>query len=419
MKIEIEKLAFGGAGVGRVQGKVFFVRGGIPGDILDVRVTREKGSYGEAEIENILSPSPERATPSCPVFDRCGGCQWQHINYPYQLKAKEDIFRETLERIGGIKDVEVEPIVPSSKEYGYRSRVTLSVEFQKGRYLLGYREGRSRKLIEIEGCPIATKPIDEAIASLTRSLKSSLNKPHYPLKKIHIASDENAAYVTLASSLYHEPKKLHPLRKNLNDYSSSENIGIAREEEREFELTFSGLTFYSVPSVFIQANKEVNEQIINTLVEYAGLEGRERVLDLYCGIGNFSLHLAKIAKETIGADVSAKAIKLAKRSAELNSIKNVTFEAIPSEFLVEKSLNRKDKFDLVVLDPPREGAKEVINGIIKLRPTKIIYVSCDPPTLARDLKMLKESGYRIIKIKLFDLFPQTYHIESLALLLKI
>jgi len=419
MKIEIEKLAFGGAGVGRIQGKVFFVRDGIPGDVLDVQVTREKGSYGEAEIENILNPSPERTTPSCPVFGQCGGCQWQHINYSYQLKAKEGIFRETLGRIGGLTEVEIEPIVPSPKEYGYRSRVTLSVELQKGRYFLGYHKGRSQKLIGIEGCPIATKPIDEAIASLTRSLKSSLNRPHYPLKKIHVASDENAAYITLASSLYHEPKKLHSLSKTLNVYSSAENIGIAGEDEKELELTLSGLTFYSVPSVFIQANKWINEQLINTLIEYAGLEGRERVLDLYSGIGNFSLHLAKRAKEVIGADVSAKAIKLAKRSAELNSIKNVTFEAIPSEFFLEKSLNGKDKFDLVILDPPREGAKKVINGIIKLRPAKIIYVSCDPSTLARDLKMLKESGYRVLKIKLFDMFPQTYHIESLALLLKI
>jgi 23S rRNA (uracil1939-C5)-methyltransferase len=419
MKIEIEKLAFGGAGVGRVQGKVFFVKSGVPGDILDVRVTREKGNYAEAEIEDILTPSPERKTPPCPVFGQCGGCHWQHINYSYQLKAKEGIFRETLERIAGIREVEIEPIVPSPKEYGYRSRVTLSVEFQKERCLLGYHGEKSRKLIEIEGCPIATKPIDEAITSLAGFLKSSLNKLRYPLKKIHIASDENAAYITLASSLYHEPKKLDPFRKNLNDYSSAENIGIAGEEEREFELTLSGLTFYSVPSVFTQANKWINEQIINTLIEYAGLEGRERVLDLYCGIGNFSLHLAKRAKEAIGVDVSAKAIKLAKRSAELNSIKNVTFEAIPSGFLVEESLKRKDKFDLVVLDPPREGAKEVIKGLSELCPYRIIYVSCDPPTLARDLKMLKDSGYRVVRIKLFDMFPQTYHIESLALLLKI
>ncbi|MBI2486403.1 MAG: 23S rRNA (uracil(1939)-C(5))-methyltransferase RlmD [Deltaproteobacteria bacterium] len=418
MEIQIEKLAFGGAGIGRTAGKVVFVRGGLPGDVVKVRITKEKGSYAEAEIEEIVSSSPERTKPPCPVFGKCGGCQWQHLTYFAQLKAKEGILRETLERIGGLKYIEIDPIVPSPKEYGYRDRVTLSIRFEKGSYLIGYHEERSRRQIEIEGCPIASKPIDETIFRLSKSL-SSMSTARYLLEKVHITSDEKIAYITLVPGWEEDPKRLNSFRNQLKKSLETEIVCIAGDDEREYEFTILGLKFYSIPSLFIQANREIHERLVETLLEWSDLKGDERVLDLYSGIGNFSLHLAKRCEEVVGVDVSAKAVNHAKKSAEANSITNVAFDASPSELFIGESVKRGDRFDLIVLDPPREGAKDILKELAELSPKRIIYVSCDPPTLARDLKTLREMGYRTLKIRPFDMFPQTYHIESIALLMKI
>jgi 23S rRNA (uracil1939-C5)-methyltransferase len=418
MQIQIEKLAFGGAGIGRTTGKVVFVRGGLPGDLVKVRITKEKGSYDEAEIEEIVSSSPERTEPPCPVFGQCGGCQWQHLNYFAQLKAKEGILRETLERVGGLKDIEIEPIVPSPKQYGYRNRVMLSVWFQKGIYNLGYHEERSRRKIRIEACPIALEPIEETIVRLSKAL-SSINAPRSPLERIHVASNEKNAYITLVPQFGREPKNLTSLRDHIMKFEETDIVGIAGHDEREFEFALLGLKFYSTASVFIQANREIHERLVETLLEWSDLKGDERVLDLYSGIGNFSLHLAKRCQEVVGVDVRAKALNLAKKSAEANSISNAVFDASPSEFFVRESVKRGDSFDLIALDPPREGAKEILKELAELSPKRIIYVSCDPPTLARDLKTLRELDYITLKIRPFDMFPQTYHIESIALLLKI
>ena len=414
MRVEIEKLTFGGAGMARANGKVVFVKGGLPGDVLKVKITKDKGSYAEAIIEEILRTSPERTQAPCPVFGECGGCQLQHLKYPSQLAAKVSILRETLERIGRLRGIEIEPIVPSLEEYSYRNRVTLSTWFQKGRYHLGFHEEGSRKRVPIEGCPIASSIINEAIFRLTKCL-SSINA-HYPLARIHIASDGKTAHISLVPFSEKDPKKLNTLRDHIKKSLEIGNVSVAGHHEEDFEFTQSGLKFYSTPSVFIQSNREINERLVETLVEWSDLKGHERVLDLYCGIGNFSLHIAKRAREVVGVDVSAKAIKLAKKSAEADQIRNVIFDPTPAELFVEESLKRDDKFDLVVLDPPREGAKGILKGLVELSPEKIIYVSCDPPTLARDLKTLTEFGYKLIRIRPFDMFPQTYHIESVALL---
>jgi len=236
------------------------------------------------------------------------------------------------------------------------------------------------------------------------------------LVSIHIASDGKTPHISLVPSSEKDPKRLNGLRDHIKKSLETGSVSVAGYNEEEFEFNQCGLKFYSTPSVFIQSNREINERLVETLVEWSDLKGHERVLDLYCGVGNFSLHLAKGAKEVVGVDVRAKAVKLAKKGAEANSITNVIFDCSPSELYVEESLKRDDKFDLVILDPPREGAKGILKALGLLSPKKIIYGSCDPPTLARDLKTLNEIGYRVLKIRPFDMFPQTYHIESLALL---
>jgi len=418
MELEVEKLTFGGWGIGRSGGKVIFVNGGLPGEILDVEIIDEKNKYSEAEIRDILKPSPERVEPPCPVFDRCGGCQWQHLKYPSQLKSKEEILKETLERIGGLKGIEIEPIVQSPKQYGYRDRVTLSVWLQKGKYRIGYFEERSHRRVAIEYCPISSEPVNRAISRLSKSL-SLITYQDCNLETVYISSDGDAAHISLVPSRSGKGQgKLDTLCNRLRESMGTETISIVGEGENEFVFNLSGLRFYSTPSLFVQANKGINEGLIETVIEWAEVRGGERVLDLYSGIGNFSLHLAKKAKEVIGIEVNEKAVKLAEKSAKVNSISNAFFKALSCELFVKEALIKDEKFDLVILDPPREGAKMIIPNLAQLSPEKIIYVSCDPPTFARDLKRLRELGYRITKIRPFDMFPQTYHIESVALLVK-
>jgi 23S rRNA (uracil1939-C5)-methyltransferase len=238
------------------------------------------------------------------------------------------------------------------------------------------------------------------------------------LKTIRIASEGSTAYIDFVPISERDSKRLKPIINRLRKFVKEERILILKNEE-EFEFNLLGLRFYSVPLVFSQANKEINELLAQTVDEWANLKGHERVLDLYCGIGNFSLCIAKNAKEVVGVDVSARAVSLANKSAGANSITNIVFYALPSELFVEEALRQGNKFDLIILDPPREGAKDALKRISRLSSEKIIYVLCDPPTLARDLKILTELGYQILKIRPFDMFPQTYHIESVALVSKI
>ncbi|MGQ0793603.1 MAG: class I SAM-dependent RNA methyltransferase [Deltaproteobacteria bacterium] len=420
MRVQIEKLAFGGAGVARAEGKVYFVRGALAGDTVEIQITRDRGRFAEARVLSILEPSPDRVHPPCPVFDVCGGCQWQNLGYASALRAKEGILRETLERVGGFTDDSIiEPIVPSPSQYAYRSRVMFSLWHQRGGYRIGFHEEASRARTPVAGCPVAVEAIEKAVFAISKTL-AEIKSPVYPVDKIYIASDGAGAWASLLPKRRENPRALNPLRKILNRALKGNFVSIAGDDgEAEYELELLGLRFYSVPSTFIQANAEINAKLVAAALEWADLSGWESALDLYSGIGNFSLHLAKSAGRVLGVDIAAKSVSLARRAALANSIENVKFDPSPTELFIAEALQRGDKFDFVLLDPPREGAREILDGIAGLSPEKIIYVSCDPATLARDLKRLRDSGYRTLKIRPFDMFPQTYHIETLALLVRV
>ena len=415
MRVEIERLAFGGSGVARKDGKVYFVKGGLPGDSADIHVVSDRGRFAEAVVERIVEPSPERVEPPCPVFEICGGCQLQNLVYKAQLREKENILGETVRRIGGSADVHPEPVFPSPCEYGYRSRVLLSAWYSSGRWHVGYFREMSRSHVRIEACPVADAIINKAISRLSKVL-SSIGDPRYPLEKIYLCSDGEKSHITLLPRLKSGPASLGSLVKHLKRHEETENVSVYGTEEDEFELYISGSRFVATPSVFTQSNTSVNEALIRTAVEWAGLKGTETVLDLYSGAGNFSIPLAKSSKQVISVEVNKKAVELAKKSAGLNAINNLSFHNVSCEEYLESADALENPVDVVVLDPPREGAKEAVNGILRLAPGKIIYVSCDPATLARDIKSLKDAGYRLERLKPFDMFPQTYHIESIALL---
>lgn len=417
MRVEIERLAFGGSGVARKDGKVYFVKGGLPGDSVDIRVISDKGRFAEGVVERIARPSPERVEPQCEVFHTCGGCQLQDLGYSAQLREKENILGETVRRIGGVKDVRPETIFPSPSGYGYRRRVLLSAWYSSGCWHVGYYREMSRTNVRIETCPVADAVINRAISRLSKVL-ASVEDPRYPLDRIYLSSDGERAHITLLPRAKSGPASLGALARHLRRHEETENVSVQGEEETGFELSVGGSRFIVTPSLFTQSNAAVNEALIRTVIEWAGLKGNETVLDLYSGAGNFSLSLAKSSKRIISVEVSKKAVELAKKSAGLSGVSNIDFHNVSCGEYLNSADAIAGSVDIVVLDPPREGAKEAVPGIARLSPGKVIYISCDPATLSRDIRSLKDAGYRLERLKPFDMFPQTYHIESLSLLVR-
>jgi len=417
LQVEIESIAFGGSGVAREGGKVIFVKGGVPRDVLDVRIIKDKGSYAEAIIESVITPSPERTEPSCEVFGTCGGCQLQNLRYDAQLKEKENMLRETLRRTGGFDDLSVEPIFPSKSEYAYRTRVRLAAWYYAGRWHIGYNIGGTHRKVGITSCPISDGPINGAIGRIA-SVLSSFDRPEFPLEFVQISSGGGSAYISLVARSGKQPGALNVLAKHLGRFPETENVSIRGRSEAEFEFGLSGMKFLANPSVFTQSNPGVNEAIVRTVLEWAAPLGGLKILDLYSGIGNFSVPLAKAASKVVSVEINRFPAALARKNAEINGVKNVSFVTAPSAEAVSELVQKGETFDLIVLDPPREGAKEILEGIASLSTGKIIYVSCDPVTLSRDLKRLKELGWSPRRVRPFDMFPQTYHVESAALLEK-
>ena len=402
MKVKIESLAAGGAGIARNDGKVYFVTGGLPEDVLEIKVVKDKGSFAEAVVKEIIEPSPDRVDAGCPVFDLCGGCQLQNLRYVRELHEKENIFRETLRRIGGFNDINIEPIHASPENYGYRNRVTLSAFFYKGKWHVGYNQKRSNRKVKIDRCPVSESLIEAAIGRISRVL-SSIGDPSYSLEKIQIASNGVNSFITLVAKRGRKADSLNALTKHLKRYKETENSGILGEGECEFEYECAGYKFLSRPSVFSQANPGVNLAMVETVLEWAGSDGSDRVLDLYSGTGNFSLPLSAKALSVDAVEINPRAVNLARRSAQINNISNITFDAQPAESFIREV--EKGLFDTILLDPPREGAKDSVPDIARISPAKVIYVSCDPATLARDLKGFSGLGYELSTIRPFDMFP--------------
>jgi len=415
LRVEIESLSFGGRGIARQDGKVLFVKGGVPKDVLDIKIVKDRGSYAEAVIEEIVVPSEERVAPPCPVFGTCGGCQHQDFSYAGQLREKENIMTDSLVRIGGFDGASVEAIYPSPREYGYRTRVQLTAWFYSGAWHVGYfQEGTHRK-VAVEVCPIADLKIEEAIGRLSHVL-SSIEDPGYPLDKVIISSDGSHAYIALVAKRGRASASLSSLVKHLKRFPETEIVSTVGREEIEFISDLKGIRFLASPSVFTQSNPPVNEAMIETVLEWADLSVKEAVLDLYSGTGNFSIPCARSAGRVTGVEVNKKAVGFARKNAELNGAENIEFVMMSCEEFLDRNAGGGERYDIVVLDPPREGAKAIIDPVVKLSPDKIIYISCDPATLSRDLKRFDERGYGLIKSRPFDMFPQTYHIESVSLL---
>lgn len=433
--VTIDTLAFGGAGLGRVDGKVCFVPFTAVGDMVRVRVVTEKKSYLEGEVLEYLTASPERIAPPCPVFGICGGCSWQHLPYELQAKIKGDIFAETIMRATRIERTRILPILAAANPYGYRSRVQFKLRSVSGKLLMGFFRKGTHQVVDIPGgCAIANEQINNIFLQLRLLLHTFPDPEKIP--QIDVATGDAGDAVVLFHYIGDRQKEvsawlareipgripvtgvfLQRGRKvTVNKIWGSERVSYSFPQNLVPDFPEMALTFRV--GGFSQVNFQQNTALIETALRWAGLTGTERVLDLFCGNGNFSLPLARHCAEVAGYEDYAFSIEDAVTNSLRNNLSNTSFFCKDSAMGVLDLARRGESFDLVLLDPPRTGALETVRVIPQVKPEKIIYVSCDPPTLARDLVLLQKSGYVIVKSCPVDMFPQTYHVESITILQK-
>lgn len=423
VELTIDSLAYGGKGVGRLDGKTVFVPLTAPGDEVSCSLTKERPRYAEARLEAVLAPGAGRCDPVCPVFGDCGGCQWQHLDYACQVTWKQSILTDILKRQTGQDPALMRPLVAAPEPFGYRNRVQFKIHAASGRVAVGFFRAGSHYVVDIERCPIADPRLNALIPWIRRQIAAAPRPDRIPQVDAGVGDDGRIRLVVhLAAtmpdawcrSLAEEAGQagyalfLQQGRKQtLRRLTGEVDLGLLVDEP-PLRLSYG-------PGGFAQVNSAQNRALVAEVLQAAGLQGDERVLDLYCGMGNFSLPLARRCRELIGLEDYAPSIAMARQNAEANGIGNARFLACPAES-VGAVEDVSGPCDLALLDPPRTGAAELMAPLLALRPTTILYIACDPVTQARDLRVLLAGGYRLRYLQGFDLFPQTYHIESLAVL---
>ncbi len=429
--VTIEKMAFGGSGLGYVDGKVCFVPFTAPGDTVRFRVRSEKRSYLEGELIDVVVPSPIRVPPPCPVFGVCGGCNWQHISYAAQTEAKQEIFADLLWRAARVECERIQPVVSAAEPYGYRSRVQFKLRHIAGQLHMGFYRGGSHFVVDVpQRCAIARPVINRLFHELQGFMARFPEPDKVPQIDVTIGDDDAAILVFHYLGSRHDDVvdclgklDLGPaagLYLQRGRKSTLEKIaGIDALSYRVPDNFLKGIperTLTFAAGGFSQVNYPQNLALIATVFDWADLTGAERVLDLYCGNGNFSIPLAHRAAAVVGIEEYHPSIADAQRNCASNGIRNAIYRCADAVAGVKELSDSGERFDVVIIDPPRTGAAELVRQIPTLHPGKIIYVSCDPATLARDIGILRKLGYEVVTALPVDMFPQTYHIESVTLL---
>lgn len=421
--LRIESLANGGAGIARDAGRVIFVPRTVPGDLVLGRLTREKQRYAEAELIEIQQPSAQRCAPSCPVAAECGGCQWQQLPYAEQLRWKERLFSETLQRQCRIDPACLLPIVPSPQQWGYRSRVQIKCYKTPQGFVCGFFRPKSRYVVAVDRCPVIAPELNALLAELRAAVAPSPFAAEVPQFDLAIGDDGRRRAVVhyLGRDVEALIALLTPLATRLDVALLIQRgrkgslTSVAGDEELTITVAQPEITLNYGAGGFAQIHLPQNRQLVAAVLAAAKLTGTERVLDLYCGMGNFSLPLARGAAQVFGVEDYAPSIEMADKNADRNGIENVEFHACSAENGLQR-FGSSAPFDLLVLDPPRSGAYEVAKQLTGDPVKRIVYVSCDPQTLARDLQPLLHAGYRLESGQAFDMFPHTFHVESLTVL---
>ncbi len=436
VRIRIDHIGTEGQGIGRTDGMVVFVPGTFPGDEAEVRITDIKKSYATAALESLIEASKDRVAPLCPHARACGGCKFQELSYTAQLSHKESLVREALRRIGGIPEPRVLPMIGMEHPFEYRNKAQYPVNGD----LVGYYRERSHQIVAVESCMLQAPPAVALLKAFRSFLKDHpKNIYRHLVVRTALTGEVMAVLVANKNDVSHleelagrldeavaAPFSLESLILNVNKKADVRVMGkechtlagrpvirdVLKTSHVHLDVEVSPLSFY-------QVNPSQMSALYDKVYEYADLSGTETVLDLYCGVGSIGLSLAGKAARIIGVESVQSAILDANRNAVLNGIVNAEFIRGKAEEILAKRLLGL-RADVVILDPPRQGcAPELLDSVAVLSPQKIIYVSCNPATLARDIRRLGEKGYAFMEAQPVDMFPWTGHVEKVVLISKV
>jgi 23S rRNA (uracil1939-C5)-methyltransferase len=423
VEASIVDLTHDARGVADVDGRRLFVAGALPGEHVLIAPRRRRRRYEEADLKQILEPAASRVEPRCEYFGRCGGCALQHLDYQAQVRFKQTVAEEALARIAGMTPERwLEPV--ESPPWGYRRRARLGVRYVEGkeRVLVGFRERAAAYVTDMARCPVLAPPMDALVGPLAELIGASTLERRVP--QVEVAVGDNRAAIVLRVLDPPAPSDLELFKSfgerwGLDVYIQPGGPGTVAPvpgtspEPLLYRLPFFGLELEFLPTDFVQVNAAVNARLVEAAVEAADLRPTDRVLDLFCGLGNMSLALARRASEVLGVEGEAGLVARAARNAERNGIHGARF--------VTADLNEagwgfyREPWDVAVLDPPRTGAEAAAAELLRLAPRRIVYVSCHPATLARDAKTLIGGGrYTLDSARIFDMFPHTHHVEVMT-----
>jgi len=434
----IESLSHEGRGIAHINGKTTFVDGALPGEDVEIRYLKKHSKFDEAEAVKILKASKDRVEPRCPHFAICAGCSLQHLSQDAQIAFKEKVLLEQLEHFAGLKLDNKEKILPPIKAepWGYRRRARLSVRYlhKKDKLLVGFHEKNGRYVADLSSCAVLRPEVGDklsALADLIRSLSIYAEIP-----QVEIACDDSGAsliFRCLKSANEEDQEKLRLFAKKHVYKIYLQNKGLdsvvlfcdPNDEKADtkkmlhYKIADYNIDMQFLPMDFVQVNAEINQKMLRQAIELLELKPEDKVLDLFCGVGNFTLPLAKHCQSVVGVEGEAGLVARAKANAVRNGITNVEFYQVDLASEVSGLTNTTwagRHYNKILLDPPRVGASAILPLLSKLKAEKIVYVSCNPATLARDLKELTANGYELEKIGILDMFPHTSHVETMAVL---
>ncbi|WP_379136700.1 23S rRNA (uracil(1939)-C(5))-methyltransferase RlmD [Paenibacillus sp. sgz500958] len=455
--LDIIGMTHEGEGVGRVEGFTLFVQGALPGEKVQAKVLKTKKQYGYAKLLKIVEASSDRIGPPCEIYDQCGGCQLQHMDYTAQLAWKRQLVVDNLERIGKLKvasgevvdergateGILVRPTMGMAEPWRYRNKAQVPIGVAEGGLVGGFYARGSHRIIDMETCLIQHEHNDAVVAAV-KSIGSHLGISayneetgrgllrHVVVKKAFRTGEMMLVLVTNGRDIPHLDAWLGSIREQLPQVASicqnvntkQTNVIFGDETRvlwgRDVIYDYIGDVQFAISArSFYQVNPAQTEVLYGKTVEYAGLTGNETVIDAYCGIGTISLFLAQHADKVYGVEIVPEAIEDARANAELNGMKNVVFEVGASEDVIPNWKEQGITADVIVVDPPRKGCDpRLLETILQMKPERVVYVSCNPSTLARDLRVLEDGGYTTVEVTPVDMFPHTVHVESVALLVK-
>lgn len=437
-ELNIEDMGDNGEGIGKLDEYTWFVKDAVIGDRIKAKAMKLKKHYGYARLMEILTPSPNRVTPRCPVARQCGGCQLQMLDYQEQLRFKEKKVYNHLKQIGGLSDsLVMEPIIGMEYPWRYRNKAQFPFGKDKdGRIITGFYAGRTHRIIEQEDCVIGIEENQEILRIVRTFMEENQIEPyqeeiheglvrHVLIRKGFSTGELMVCLVIKGKTMPKSGTLVDKLRElpgmTSISYSVNEektNVIMGREVVSLYGPGYItdqiGTVKYRIsPQSFYQVNPVQTEKLYDTALEYAGLTGKETVWDLYCGIGTISLFLAQKAKQVYGVEVILQAIEDARENARLNGMENVEFFVGKAEEVLPEQYEKNQVYaDVIVVDPPRKGCDVVcLDTIVKMQPERVVYVSCDSATLARDVKYLGERGYGVKRVRCCDMFPMGGHCE--------